>query len=63
VRKARIELDTKRIQLEERHRSLESQVRLIEHPDNLETELRTRFNYKKPGEQVIVVVPPEDRPQ
>ena len=29
-------------------------------PENLEKELRSRFNYKKPGEKLIIVVPPKD---
>ena len=28
-------------------------------PENLEKELRSRFNYKKPGEKLIIVVPPK----
>lgn len=28
-------------------------------PVNLEKELRGRFNYKKPGEKLIIVVPPK----
>jgi len=27
--------------------------------ENLEKELRSRFNYKKPGEKMIIVVPPK----
>ncbi len=29
-------------------------------PENLEKELRSKFNYKKPGEKIIIVVPPKD---
>lgn len=61
VSAARTELEAKRGTLEERHRDLETETRYVQHPDNLETELRSRFNYKKPGENVIVVVPPEEQ--
>lgn len=32
-------------------------------PDNLEKELRSRFNFKKPGEKLIIVVPPKNPSQ
>jgi cell division protein FtsB len=60
VRATRIELDAKRMTLEKRHSELENQAQFVSNPDNLEIELRSRFNYKKPGENVIVVVPPKD---
>lgn len=59
VRATRIELDAKRMTLEKRHSELEQQAQFVSNPDNLEIELRSRFNYKKPGENVIVVVPPK----
>lgn len=37
--------------------NLESQTRYLANPINLEKELRARFNYKKPGETMIVIVP------
>jgi len=61
VSAARAELEDKRAVLERRHAELEDDTRAILEPDNLETELRSRFNYKSPGEKVIVVVPPEDQ--
>jgi cell division protein FtsB len=30
-------------------------------PDNLEKNLREKFNYKKPGETMIIVVPPNQQ--
>lgn len=58
ARAARAELEGKRDVLEARHGDLEEQARLVEDPDSLETELRSRYNYKAPGERVIIVVPP-----
>lgn len=60
VRAARTELEAKKEVLETRHTDLEEQVRLVSDPNHLEQELRSRFNYKLPGEQVIVVVPPQE---
>lgn len=60
VRAARIELEGKRLILEQRHSDLEKQTQFVADPDNLEQELRSRFNYKKPGENVIIVVPPKE---
>ena len=37
--------------------NLQAQVRYLANPLNLEKELRARFNYKKPGETMIVIVP------
>lgn len=62
VRAARAELEEKRAELEQRHRALEEEARFVADPDHLEQELRSRFNYKKPGENVIVVVPPKEDP-
>jgi cell division protein FtsB len=37
--------------------SLRDEVQYLANPANLEKELRARFNYKKPGETMIVIVP------
>ena len=37
--------------------NLQSDVQYLANPLNLEKELRSRFNYKKPGETMIVIVP------
>ena len=59
VRAARADLEGKRATLEQRHRALEQEAQFVSDPDQLEQELRSRFNYKKPGENVIVVIPPK----
>ncbi len=59
VRAARLDLEQKKVVLEKRHSDLEEQAAYITDKDNLEKELRSHFNYKKPGENVIVVVPPK----
>ena len=37
--------------------NLQSEVKYLANPLNLEKELRARFNYKKPGETMIIIVP------
>lgn len=37
--------------------NLQSEVQYLANPLNLEKELRARFNYKKPGETMIIIVP------
>jgi len=37
--------------------NLESDIEYFSYPENLEKELKARFNYKKPGEKMIIVVP------
>ncbi len=36
---------------------LRSDLEYFSEPENLEKELRSRFNYKNPGEKLIIVVP------
>ena len=38
---------------------LQSEAQYLANPLNLEKELRTRFNYKKPGETMIIIVSPQ----
>jgi len=37
---------------------LQSEAQYLADPVNLEKELRGRFNYKNPGETVVIIVPP-----
>lgn len=37
--------------------NLQAQVKYLANPLNLEKELRARFNYKEPGESMIIIVP------
>lgn len=38
---------------------LQAEDQYLANPLNLEKELRARFNYKKPGETMIIIVPPQ----
>ncbi|MGD1003485.1 MAG: septum formation initiator family protein [Minisyncoccia bacterium] len=37
--------------------SLQEETQYLSNPENLEKELRARFNYKKPGETMVIIVP------
>lgn len=43
--------------LEREAANLESEIDYLANPANLEKELRSRFNLKKPGEKTIIIVP------
>ncbi len=37
--------------------SLQQENQYLSNPENLKKELRERFNYKKPGETMVIIVP------
>jgi len=37
--------------------ALQEENQYLSNPNNLEKELRARFNYKKPGETMVIIVP------
>lgn len=39
---------------------LRADLEYFKNPENFEKELRSRLNYKKPGEKMIIVVPPKN---
>lgn len=41
------------------NRRLQADLEYFSNPSNLEKEVRTRFNYKSPGENMIIVIPPQ----
>ncbi|OGM91862.1 hypothetical protein A2755_00665 [Candidatus Wolfebacteria bacterium RIFCSPHIGHO2_01_FULL_48_22] len=43
--------------LAEENKQLELEARYYVYPENVEKFLRSRFNYKKPGEGMIIVIP------
>lgn len=36
---------------------IQSEIEYFSYPENLEKELRQKFNYKKPGEKMIIIIP------
>ncbi|HEY4497053.1 MAG TPA: septum formation initiator family protein [Candidatus Paceibacterota bacterium] len=53
------EISGKLSELESENGDIEEQIEYFSHEANLEKEARARFNYKKPGEKLIIVVPEE----
>lgn len=43
--------------VEKENKEVQSNQTYYKNPDNLEKSLREKFNYKKPGETMIIVVP------
>jgi cell division protein FtsB len=37
--------------------NLSAQLQYLQNPANLQKELRAQFNYKKPGETMLIIVP------
>ena len=37
--------------------NFQSEIEYLSHPENLEKELKARFNYKKPDEKMMIIVP------
>lgn len=53
------ELTTSADALKEENAALLSQIQYYKNPENLLKELKSQFNYKESGEQLIIVVPPQ----
>ena len=51
------ELEGKIKEASDKNSNLGAQLEYYLNPVNLEKELRARFNYKRPGEKVIIIVP------
>jgi len=47
-------------QFKEENLKFQADLEYFSHPENLEKELRSRFNYKNPGEKLIILVQPAD---
>ncbi|MEE8131933.1 MAG: septum formation initiator family protein [Candidatus Paceibacterota bacterium] len=43
--------------LVEENKHLKSEIEYFSEPENLEKELKTKFNYRKPGEKMMIIVP------
>ncbi len=43
--------------LSKENADLQSDIEYFSRPENLEKELKSRFNYKKPGEKMMIIVP------
>ena len=54
------ELRAKRAAVEDENRALRERVEYYKIPENLLKEARARFNFTKPGEKLLIVIPKED---
>jgi cell division protein FtsB len=59
LKKTEAELRQKHEALVRENERLEREVTYYSYPENIEKLLRSRFNYKKPGEHMIIVIPSE----
>lgn len=46
--------------LEQENKDLKSDLQYFANPENLVKEFKSEFNYKNPGERMIIVVPPRN---
>lgn len=53
-------IDDKFRVLQEENSLLLADLEYFSEPENLEKELRSRFNYKSPGEKLIIIVPSKE---
>ena len=54
------ELNMQIDELTKENESLKAQLDYFSYPENLEKELRARFNYKAPGEKFIILTPAQN---
>lgn len=58
---ARTALEAQVLQLQNENSKIAEDVKYYADPDNLEKELRARFNLKEPGERLLIIVPEEEQ--
>jgi cell division protein FtsL len=51
------DLNSRLYALTEENANLQSEIEYFSYPENLEKELKSKFNYKKPGEEMMIIVP------
>src|SRR3989344_9590312 len=54
------EIEAKTNALNQENLNLQADLNYFSDPNNLEKELKARYNYKKPGEKLIIIVPPKE---
>ena len=53
-------LQAKLLETQGENEKLNAELEYLKNPENLEKELRARFNYRREGEKMIIIVPPKD---
>lgn len=56
----KLSLETAALKAE--NQNLESDIRYFSNPENMEKELKSKTNYKKPDEKMIIIIPSKDEP-
>jgi cell division protein FtsL len=51
------DVQTRLVQAQSQEANLQAETQYLANPANLEKELRAQFNYKNPGETMIIIVP------
>ena len=51
------DIQTRLTQEKAQEADLQEEMQYLSNPANLEKELRSQFNYKKPGETMVIIVP------
>jgi cell division protein FtsB len=51
------EVETKLANAKSDEADLQAETEYLSNPNNLEKELRSQFNYKRPGETMVIIVP------
>jgi len=51
------DVGTRLAQAQSQEANLQAETQYLANPANLEKELRAQFNYKKPGETMVIIVP------
>ncbi len=47
--------------LKTENQNLNSDIRYFSDPENMEKELKSKTNYKKPDEKMIIIIPPKEK--
>jgi predicted negative regulator of RcsB-dependent stress response len=61
LKKTSFELNAGITTLKSENSNISSDIQYFSNPENLEKELKSKTNYKKPGENMIIVVPSKDQ--
>jgi len=60
LRQSTDKLNQSIVEMTDENKRLQADLEYFSHPTNLEKELRSQFNYKSPGENMIIVIPPQN---
>ena len=51
------DVESRLVQAKQQEADLQDEMQYLTNPANLEKELRSQFNYKNPGETMVIIVP------